>query len=313
MTRALAIDWSGRARGAASRLVLAEVGRDRGLRVESGRGRREVISHLLDLRSSDEELVVGLDFAFSAPAWFLRSEGCGDVSAFWKLVEERADRWLESCPWPFWGRPHRPRPALPAHLRRTEAGVPTVAGIRPKSVFQIGGAGAVGTSSLRGMPHLLTLRDAGFAVWPFDAPRLPLVVELYPRLLTGAVHKSDARDRSAYLRRGRWHLEDEARARAVATEDAFDAAVSALVMSEEIESMLARPAAEDEVTMLEGAIWSPTERERGSRNGATLSLTDPSRTGARDADRRGRSSHDLDDGGYVRPQVPRGTGVLDVG
>ena len=38
--------------------------------------------------------------------------------------------------------------------------------VRPKSTFQIGGAGAVGTGSLRGMPHLLTLREAGCAVWP---------------------------------------------------------------------------------------------------------------------------------------------------
>ena len=45
-----------------------------------------------------------------------------------------------------------------------------VRGIAPKSVFQIGGAGSVGTASLRGMPVLQRLREAGFAVWPFDRP-----------------------------------------------------------------------------------------------------------------------------------------------
>lgn len=91
---------------------------------------------------------------------------------------------------------------LPDDLRRTDREAPAIGGIRPKSVFQIGGAGAVGTGSLRGMPILKRLRDAGFAVWPFDAPRWPCVVEIYPRLLTGAVNKG-----SAGARAGGDHLE----------------------------------------------------------------------------------------------------------
>ena len=35
---------------------------------------------------------------------------------------------------------------------------------------------------------LRELQDAGFSVWPFDPPRLPLVVEIYPRWLTGPVN-----------------------------------------------------------------------------------------------------------------------------
>ena len=44
----------------------------------------------------------------------------------------------------------------------------SVPGLSPKSIFQLAGPGAVGPGSLRGMPLLTTLRDRGFAVWPFD-------------------------------------------------------------------------------------------------------------------------------------------------
>jgi hypothetical protein len=50
-------------------------------------------------------------------------------------------------------------------------------------VFQIGGAGAVGTDSVRGTPHLLTLAKAGFSIWPFDPPHHLMVIEIYPRAL----------------------------------------------------------------------------------------------------------------------------------
>src|SRR5580658_616882 len=95
-------------------------------------------------------------------------------------------------------------------------------GITPKSPFQIGGSGSVGTGSLRAMPFLLRLREAGFRVWPFEDAALetkdrsrspagmttrkattsarPLVVEMYTRLMTGAVAKSNAEARRAYLK-----------------------------------------------------------------------------------------------------------------
>lgn len=58
---------------------------------------------------------------------------------------------------------------MPDELRRTDRERPAVGGIRPTSGFQIGGAGAVGTGAVRGMPMLARLRAAGFAIWPFDA------------------------------------------------------------------------------------------------------------------------------------------------
>ena len=124
----------------------------------------------------------------------------------------------------FWGAPHK-RPEefcgedLHASMRTTDMdnkitpkmleGDPEraakVKGITPKSPFQIGGSGSVGTGSLRAMPFLLTMREAGFRVWPFESARLdgtkpqPLLVEMYTRLMTGAVKKSNEEARKVYL------------------------------------------------------------------------------------------------------------------
>src|SRR5918996_403650 len=112
-------------------------------------------------------------------------------------MSDRGERLLAACDEPFWGRPGKPNPHPKDRLyRRTEReegeGV-------AKSVFQIGGAGAVGTGSIRGMPHLLTLSALGFAVWPFAEGGWPRVVEIYPRLLTGPVNKGRWAERHAFL------------------------------------------------------------------------------------------------------------------
>lgn len=148
----------------------------------------------------------------------------------WDVVEREGERWLAECAPPFWGRPGKRRPTLPEHHRRTEREVATIGGHRAKSVFQVGGAGTVGTGSFRGMPMLRQLREAGFAVWPFDDARLPMVVEIYPRVLTGAVRKTDVRSRRAFLTAEFPDLEPDVRGRAADSDDAFDALVSALRM-----------------------------------------------------------------------------------
>jgi hypothetical protein len=144
-------------------------------------------------------MVVGLDFAFSLPAWFLEQRNLKSAQELWALADREAEAWIAACRPPFWGRPGTRRPDLQVHFRRTELDAPATAGIRPKSVFQIGGAGAVGAGSLRGMRLLHRLRAAGFSIWPFDPPGWPRVVEIYPRLLTGPVNKSSADARAAHL------------------------------------------------------------------------------------------------------------------
>ena len=239
--RVAAVDWSGRVAGA-ERYIWTAIAADRTLlSLEDGRDRARLGDHLVTLAEADAELVVGLDFAFSLPAWFLDRCGFADGMA---VPEPVAEGWLRECPPPFWGRYGRRRGEEPGH-RATELQVAPHA----KSVFQIGGAGAVGTGSLRGWPVLRRLRAAGFAIWPFDPPRLPMAVEIFPRLLTGPVIKSRREARERYLRERGWPPE------AAVSEDAFDAAVSALVMSAHCAALAALPAEPDPAIRREGRIW----------------------------------------------------------
>ena len=259
--RAIAVDWSGATHTARSHIWLAEAHQTGQLtRLESGRDRIELCDHLLSLRR--EETVIGLDFAFSFPAWFLRNLGASTTPDLWAHATICGEAWLAACEPPFWGRPgcRRPVQTQPA-LRRTDLAVPRTAGIAPKSIFQIGGAGAVGTGSIRGMPLLHRLHAAGATIWPFTTASGPLVLEIYPRLMTGAVHKSDAAERERLLSRRYALLADEHRRLATQSEDAFDAAVSALVMIEHFSDLTSLPPEKDPGVRLEGRIWHPRWRE----------------------------------------------------
>jgi diadenosine tetraphosphate (Ap4A) HIT family hydrolase len=259
MPPTLAIDWAGAKTGARTKIFLAEVRDGRLIRLESGRDRTEVVDHVIDLAESAPDLIVGLDFAFSLPRWFVDQRGATTVDALWSHVAAHAESWLAACDHPFWGRPGRKKPDLPEHFRRTETAAVQVAHSTPKSVFQIGGAGAVGTGSLRGMPHLARLRSAGFAIWPFHDRRGSLVVEIYPRLLTGAVKKSSQQAREAYLERGFPEMPSALLGVAASSEDAFDAAVSAMIMARHRDALEALTRSTDATELLEGAIWWPAE------------------------------------------------------
>lgn len=255
--RTLAVDWSGAASGERSRIWLSEAKDGDLVRLECGRTRGGIAEFLIAEARRTLSLVVGLDFAFSLPQWFLMEHGMPDGPALWELVAEQGEAWLAACEPPFWGRPGFGRPSMPDELRWTDREAPAVGAIRPKSVFQIGGAGAVGTGSLRGMPFLKQLRDAGFHVWPFDAPGWPLVVEIYPRLLTGVVNKGNAAARASYLAARFPNLPAPLAELAQKSEDAFDAAVSALVMDAAHEELSGLPTVTDEQLRREGLIWAP--------------------------------------------------------
>jgi hypothetical protein len=256
---AIAVDWSGRAAGSRRYIWVAEARGGELIRLESGRTRSEVAEHVVAYARDDPTLVVGFDFSFSLPAWFLDERGFATADALWEAAERDGETWLRACEPPFWGRPGRARPDLPAHLRATEAGLVAVGGVTPKSTFQIGGAGSVGTGSIRGFPILRQLRAAGFTVWPFHAPvRPPVAVEIYPRALSGPVVKSSVTARAQYLDSRVAGLDPAFRQLAAESEDAFDAAVSAIVMSRHEDNLLALPAIDDAVTRCEGKVWSPT-------------------------------------------------------
>lgn len=254
----IAVDWSGRAVGSRRYIWLAEARSGALLRLEPGRTRSDIAEHLIALADDDPALVVGFDFSFSLPAWFLDERGLATADALWEVATRDGEAWLRVCEAPFWGRPGHARPELAAHLRVTEARLAAVSGIAPKSTFQIGGAGSVGTGSIRGFPILRQLRAAGFAVWPFHAPaQSPLAIEIYPRALTGAVVKSSAPARAEYLALHFADLDPALRDVAGASEDAFDAAVSAIVMSRHQDELLALPAIDDAVACREGKVWVP--------------------------------------------------------
>lgn len=256
--RVIAIDWSGAKSGQRSKIWLAEIRDGVMTRLESGRSRAEVTDHVIEEGTRHAELVVGLDFAFSLPEWFLTQLGIDSVEDLWREVGRRGEDWLDRCEPPFWGRPGKKKPELPSDFRVTEE-TAHVAGIGAKSAFQIGGAGAVGTGSLRGMPYLETLRSAGWSIWPFHAVRFPLVIEIYPRLLTGPVKKSRQVDRERYLSAGFPEIVTEHMGLAASSEDAFDAAVSAVIMARHVEELSGLQRAVDATERLEGRIWAPPE------------------------------------------------------
>ena len=256
--RTIAVDWSGDARGGQGKIWLAEVREGVVARLKGDCSRDQVTAQLIDAARAGPEVIVGLDFAFSLPAWFLEGRQLESASELWQLVANEGETWLSRCEPPFWGRPGIPRPNLQEHHRLTEHDLKPVAGITAKSVFQIGGAGAVGTGSLRGMPFLLKLREAGYSIWPFDKTRLPLVIEIYPRILTGAVNKGNAEGRANYLATRFPELQREFASVAAFSEDAFDAVVSALVMDTNRDEIMSLQSESLKERQLEGRIWLPS-------------------------------------------------------
>ena len=250
----VAIDWSGRSDDSGKTTWMAVIEDRVFARLENGRSRPELRDELIRLRGLSGRLVVGIDFAFGFPRWYAQANGWSCGRDIWRAAAQHGEEWLSAPAAPFWGRTTK-RPQLPGDpLRRTER----EAGGSPRSVFQIGGAGAVGTGSIRGMAVLHKLAGAGFAVWPFEPAADATIIEIYPRLLTGKVVKSSAQ---ACLRRldqqyPRGELPDPFRGRAAATEDAFDAAVSALEMSRACDELCNLPDGDD-VDHIEGRIWSP--------------------------------------------------------
>jgi hypothetical protein len=299
--RLVAVDWSGDKGPGQRRKIWAGVwtgaaaGKvaDGKVILEDGRTREELTDWLIALAAETPRMVVSMDCCFSYPAWFLREHGCATVFDFWQHVAAgHGERWLgTTCTEAerdlrFWGRPHKRPPQFCGEgyrsmMRQTdwenkveqglEGGDPERAakmkGIQPKSPFQIGGSGSVGTGSLRAMPWLARLHQSGFRVWPFEdasLDRQPLLVEMYTRLLTGAVKKANEAARRVYLTARRkaepelyGGLTRSVLAKAYASEDAFDALVCCVEMLRHQAEFAALRATRDPELRLEGITWRP--------------------------------------------------------
>jgi hypothetical protein len=265
VNRVIAIDWSGRAGRAQTRAIwLAEAVDGEIARLECERDRREVVDELIGLAGQDPRFVVGLDFAFSVPEWYVHELGLASAPELWGLLADEAltpsmkDKglaaWMNTPDSPFWVTSEGHQHVGGAEFRLTDLEARAV-GTQPKSVFQLVGPGQVGRGSLFGMQALHALRRAGFLIWPFDEPDTPLVVEIFPRTLTGPVSKGDRAERERYLLET--NFPREFLDAAAASEDAFDAAVSALAMAERVYELSALEPCPDYA--LEGRIWLPQD------------------------------------------------------
>ncbi|MDX6726579.1 MAG: hypothetical protein QOK49_1384, partial [Baekduia sp.] len=85
----------------------------------------------------------------------------------------------------------------------------------------------------------------------------PVTIGIYPRRLTGLVNKSAWRERHAHLLANHAEQPRAMLERAAGSEDAFDAAVSAIVMSRHWDQLANLPAVDDPTVGLEGQIWTP--------------------------------------------------------
>jgi hypothetical protein len=237
----------------------------------------EIREWLIDFIHRGRRTLLGFDFPYGFP------QGTGARLGFsggpaWRvmwdelslLVEDRADNGnnrfavaaelnggMTTGPAPFWMCPPkhagpflqakkpRPWPNEIPELRRTDQAVSG-----PKSVWQLYGAGSVGSQALMGMPRLAALRDdpafQGVShVWPFEdggktlpvpPAGAPFIVhaEVYPSLVPVSPFEAvkDAAQVRA-LAEHFAHLDDEGRLGALFDLSALDAASHAAVVDEE--------------------------------------------------------------------------------
>lgn len=258
MQRVIAVDWSGDKSVAHKKIWVCAVSKGDVLRLENGRSREAVAEYLVAEAERDPRFVVGLDFAFSFPRRFLKKRAHRKIESVWEEAERLGENWLSHCPFPFWGKPGSKKPGLGELLyRQTEIEVGREQLRMPFSVFQTGGAGAVGVGSIRGMPILQRLRQAGFSIWPFHEPELPMVVEIWPRVFMGELKKRNESARTHFLRGELPTISGEFQEAARKSDDALDALVSAVAMDRHRKELGKLRKAEDRKTLLEGAIWCP--------------------------------------------------------
>lgn len=171
---------------------------------------------LEDERTAGRRVLAGFDFAFGYPAGFAaRLTGQDDARSVWAWlaghirdtdrnetnrlqVGGQINAVFAPARGPFWGRPAAQDVA---HLPFTKDVDYAAIGLSErraierlmpgaKPVFQLMGAGSVGSQALTGLPMIHRLQQrTGCAVWPFDAIAGAALVlaEVYPSILNAAV------------------------------------------------------------------------------------------------------------------------------
>lgn len=283
--RTIAVDWSGAVANDGAKGIAIAVAEEGvltdiipGPSHATPKGRKEAIEYLLNQRAEcGEELIVGLDFAFSLPAWYLKEKGFRDAPALWEHAHSQGEGWWEAegsrTTTPFWRADKAGKPDFEgkAELRSTEQdpAIKKLAGSSPRSAFQLSGAGSVGSSTVRGLPRLHELREAGFNIWPWDAPKAPLVLEVWPRIAVGGSTKSSPTERVKVIKKlvDSKRLSTDVAMYACADDNAFDAVLTALWLACHSEEILATttdegPSREGSDFAREGRIWTPSETKQ---------------------------------------------------
>jgi molybdopterin-guanine dinucleotide biosynthesis adapter protein len=218
--RVVIVDWS----GASSRSPEKEskdsiwlgVCDAKGERQIYRRSRSEAMASLFELLAEGGRQMIGFDFPMGYPAGFARRlVGQDDPRALHHWLADRIVDGPDNTnnrfdiaeainlqlggKGPFWGCPKaRPRAHLSplkdvaygdlglSEKRRVEIENPPA-----KSVWQLLGAGSVGSQALLGIPAVHRLAAAtGAAVWPFESATDLTLAEVYPSLLAGEVARS---------------------------------------------------------------------------------------------------------------------------
>lgn len=222
------VDWSAAARAPRRPkpdAIFAAVARDGVVEPACYLGHRiEAEVWLADLfaaeRAAGRRVLAGFDFPFGYPQGFAEAlTGQPDPFALWDWVAARivddpkrnnrfevagAINALFPGIGPFWGNGSlREVPDLPRKGRaRTPNPFPERRAIEDRhkgafTLWQLSGAGAVGSQTLMGLPVLSRLRRhfaSDLAVWPFEAPAAGIVLaEVWPSLLAPAVAAELAR------------------------------------------------------------------------------------------------------------------------
>jgi len=99
------MDWFGKKSGAAEYIWIAHVRDGVLVGLENGRPPDEAIRRLIELGHAHQRTVVGLDFAFSFPEWFLDDRDWHGGRDVWDALRTQTESILADCPSPFWGRP----------------------------------------------------------------------------------------------------------------------------------------------------------------------------------------------------------------
>ncbi len=244
----------------------------------------DVVSYLMNELSGP--VLAGLAFCFSTTQEFLRTQGLGSPQELWGWIGDELAGTHDLAqidmdpPYPFRYVEHEEQPRLrhpehdAEHFRKTESEIFQQLGVKPASVFDIGGEGSVGALAVKGMPMLADLDQAGASIWPFadSAPDAEgvTVVEIFPRSIWTSVFPSECpKSKKNRMRRLNFiaDIEQEKvrlsqqRASEVANDErAFDALLTAWALRRYGAALGDTPL--NSAAASEGQIWVPPRRPK---------------------------------------------------